>query len=381
MSESKTISPIDLSRLFDVSLDLLCLATTDGYFQRVNPAFEKVLGHTEEVLLSTSFLEFVHPDDRSATLAELASLSCGRETIGFENRYACSDGSYKTLLWTAAPEPNSKLIYASARDVTQQRADAIAVQHSKRAATLGTMTAGTMTAGIAHDLNNLLTPILLSVEILKSKQIVNDDLTCKLFDQLFDAIEQGRQLTGQLLDLAKGEPIAFQPVDLCQVIQKAANAIRAGLSAEREFDIDVEPRLGVVFGSETQLFQVIFNLLKNAQDATSAGGVFSISAKNGSNVKHDWMDSPSHFVDPARFVTIEIRDTGKGIPSEHREQIFAPYFSSHPEDGGTGLGLAVVSRIVADHGGNIRFESADGIGSTFAIDLPAKLDVSESHTT
>ncbi len=111
----------EFQRYFDLSLDMLCIAATDGYFKRVNPAFERTLGWSTETLLRKSFLDFVHPGDIDATEEEIGKLAKGIPTISFENRYRCSDGSYKTLVWTAHPEPETGLIYAIARDVTAQK--------------------------------------------------------------------------------------------------------------------------------------------------------------------------------------------------------------------------------------------------------------------
>src|SRR5687768_9519594 len=102
------------NRLFELSLDLLCTAGLDGYFKRVNPAFERVLGWSTKELTSVPFLDFVHPDDREATVAEVEKLSGGAVTIDFENRYRCDDGSYKWLAWRAMPVPEEGLIFAVA---------------------------------------------------------------------------------------------------------------------------------------------------------------------------------------------------------------------------------------------------------------------------
>lgn len=107
---------------FNLSLDMLCIATTDGYFHKVNRAFETTLGHTSEELLSKSFIEFVHPDDRASTLEELKKLSLGIDTLVFENRYRHKNGSYRWLSWTTpAPAAESQFLYAVARDITLQR--------------------------------------------------------------------------------------------------------------------------------------------------------------------------------------------------------------------------------------------------------------------
>jgi len=111
----------DLREFVDLSLNLLCIAGTDGYFKHVNPAWETTFGYTREELLSRPYLEFVHPDDREATIAEAAHIASGRDTLSFENRYRCKDGSYKWLLWSAAVRAERGLIYAVAADITERK--------------------------------------------------------------------------------------------------------------------------------------------------------------------------------------------------------------------------------------------------------------------
>ena len=115
-----------------MSLDLLCIAGTNGYFQRVNRAFERALGWTSADLLRRPFFDFVHPEDREATVREVGRLASGIPTTSFENRYQRADGTYRRLRWTAFPEPQAGLLYAVARDVTEEHAqDALTQQLAK----------------------------------------------------------------------------------------------------------------------------------------------------------------------------------------------------------------------------------------------------------
>jgi diguanylate cyclase (GGDEF)-like protein/PAS domain S-box-containing protein len=112
---------LDLEKFFNHALDMCCIAGVDGYFKRVNPAFERVLGYSQDELLGTPFVDFIHPDDRPNTTAEVGKLSDGAPTLSFDNRYRCKDGSYKELHWTSFPEPGTGLLYAIARDVSERK--------------------------------------------------------------------------------------------------------------------------------------------------------------------------------------------------------------------------------------------------------------------
>ncbi len=111
----------ELELFFDISPSMLCLAGFDGYFKRINPAFKEILGFTQSELCAEPFLNFVHPEDRAATIAEMESLRAGKTTISFENRYRTQEGSYRWLLWTAKPYFEQQIIYAAARDITEQK--------------------------------------------------------------------------------------------------------------------------------------------------------------------------------------------------------------------------------------------------------------------
>jgi diguanylate cyclase (GGDEF)-like protein/PAS domain S-box-containing protein len=111
----------NLERFFDYAIDMLCVADATGYFLKVNRAFERVMGYSREELLSRPFVEFVHPDDRADTIAETRRLSTGQLTFKYENRYRSKDGGWKVISWTCYPDPETGLMYAVARDMTEER--------------------------------------------------------------------------------------------------------------------------------------------------------------------------------------------------------------------------------------------------------------------
>lgn len=108
-------------RFFELSIDMLCQLGFNGYFKRLNPAWERTLGFTRAELMSRPFIEFVHPDDRERTLAQNKEVREGGNALGFENRYLCKDGSYRWLLWNAAPDTHGSVIYSVARDITARK--------------------------------------------------------------------------------------------------------------------------------------------------------------------------------------------------------------------------------------------------------------------
>jgi PAS domain S-box-containing protein len=135
-------SPLATEKFFELSADMLCLAGLDGYFKVLNKAWSETLGYRDDELLRAPYVEFVHPDDRAATIAEAAKLGKGFKTVNFRNRYRCKDGEYKWLAWTATPVLDNSTIYAAARDITDEVAAEEAgrqVVHDQRERVLAAM--------------------------------------------------------------------------------------------------------------------------------------------------------------------------------------------------------------------------------------------------
>jgi PAS domain S-box-containing protein len=191
-----------LAKFFELSLELLCIAGTDGYFKRVSPAFA-VLGYTEEELCARPFVELVHPDDREATQAELAALAEGKPTVAFENRFRCRDGSFRVLSWTTAPDPSGTL-YAVARDVTERH------RAEEERARLASIVASSDDAIVSKTLDGIVTSWNRGAELLFGYRA--DEMLGQPMRRVFsDPGEEARLLERVR---ASGEPLQLETVRL-----------------------------------------------------------------------------------------------------------------------------------------------------------------------
>ena len=248
-------------------------------------------------------------------------------------------------------------------DVTEKKKIETQFLRSQRMESLGTLA-----GGIAHDLNNVLTPLLFAVEILKDK--VTDADGQKLLRALQANVERGAKLVKQVLTFSRGvqgERIAVQPGHLVREIEQI---IGETFPKSVGFECDVPADLWPIIGDSTQLHQVLMNLCVNARDAMPNGGKLSIRVKNEKLDENYAGMNPG--VKPGPFVVFEVADTGVGIPKKVQDRIFEPFFTTKRPGQGTGLGLSTSLGIIKSHGGLISCYSEPGKGSLFKIYLPAK---------
>ena len=226
---------------------------------------------------------------------------------------------------------------------------------------------GTLAGGIAHDLNNVLSPILLATRILKLK--FPDDDSKKLLDTLRRSAERGADLVRQVLMYARGtdgERVLLQPK---YIISEVVRMLQDTLPKNITIKQSLPAHLWAISGDTTQLYQVLMNLCVNARDAMPNGGTITAQAENASL---DESQAKAYLeARPGDFVLIRVTDTGMGIPPEIRGKIFEPFFTTKVQGQGSGLGLATVLGIVKSHDGFIDFESDIGQGTCFKIYLPA----------
>jgi len=220
---------------------------------------------------------------------------------------------------------------------------------------------GTLTAGVAHELNNPVNNILLTAQFMKEDSAkLTAEASLEMIDDVIDQAERCDRIISNLLDFARESEARVEPVDLGVLVNETVKLAHNQMHLSGvKLAIDVQPNLPRVHGDAKQLVQVFLNLLLNALDATPRDGHIELSAQSDSGQK---------------YVSVTVRDDGRGIPPHLLGSIFDPFFSTkHPGDGkrgGTGLGLSVSQGIVARHGGNISVESTPGSGTTVTVHLP-----------
>lgn len=244
-------------------------------------------------------------------------------------------------------------------DVTARRRLEQQVVRSERMQSLGTLA-----SGIAHDLNNVLMPIMMGLDVVEdAPPDVRDELvaTMKL------SAQRGRDLVAQILDFARGHDGAVVPVDVAALVGEVASIARDTLPATTTLDTDLPRGLPRVGADPTRLHQVLMNLMVNARDAMPDGGTIRCTART-QTIDQDTTHLPH--LDPGPYVSIAVSDTGHGIPPDTRDQIFDPFFTTKPKGHGTGLGLSTVLGIVRSLGGHVDVHSEPSAGTTIRILLP-----------
>ncbi len=291
-----------------------------------------------------SFLDCIHPEDRPNfdQVPQNRDLEVRFSAPGSEMRW------FGVRLFPAGEGAHRLAILA--RDISERKKLEAQFLRAQRMESIGTLA-----SGIAHDLNNVLTPILMSLELLK----LNCEEDAEILDSLEASARRGADLVRQIMAFAQGvegRRSRIQPQDL---VSRLERLVRETLPKSIRVTVEIAEQPWLVAGDPTQLHQLLLNLCVNSADAMPTGGTLAIGVRN------------QHLDDLGHYVVFEVADSGHGIPERDQGRVFDPFFTTKELGGGTGLGLATTQALVKNHGGFLNLDSEEGRGTVVKVYLPA----------
>ncbi|MCC5848534.1 MAG: response regulator [Verrucomicrobia bacterium] len=365
MAETLRASELRYRRLFESAKDgILILDAETGMIVDVNPFLINLLGLSHADFLGKEVWElglFKHIVANKAKFVELQAQKYVRyddlplETV--DGRQIAVEFVSNVYL-----EKDNKVIQCNIRDISERRNLEAQILRVQRMESIGTLA-----SGIAHDLNNVLTPILMAVEILGGKMSDAEDR--EMLATLESSAKHGAELIRQVLGFAcgiEGQRIRVNPIDILHKLQKI---VRDTFPKNIHFTFAPSCDLWMVTGDSTQLQQVFTNLCVNARDAMPEGGDLSVSMENTQINETDSGMNPD--VRLGAYVMVKLTDNGVGMFPKVMDRIFEPFFTTKEIGMGSGMGLSTTMAIVKSHGGFITVSSEMGQGSTFKVYLPA----------
>lgn len=374
-SKIKTENPADLNRellkeLSDIKFALdesAIVAITDqkGKITFVNDKFCQISKYTREELIGEDHRIInsnYHPKE---FIEELWKTIANGKIWRGEIRNRAKDGSIYWVDTTIVPFLNKRgkpYQYIAIRyDITEQKRTE---EHLLRAQRMESI--GTLAGGIAHDLNNILSPILMSVDMLQMNE--PDAETKRWLGVIKENAERGADLVKQVLTFARGMKGERISVQLKHIVKDLVKILKETLPKSINVKFELEQDLWMISADPTQIHQILMNMCINARDAMPSGGNLTISAKNAyldENYARMNFDAEA-----GNYVILTISDTGTGMTEEIKNRIFDPFFTTKEIGKGTGLGLATAQTIVKSHGGFINVYSEPETGTKFSVYLP-----------
>ncbi|TAE60574.1 MAG: response regulator [Nostocales cyanobacterium] len=352
--------------LIDVATDAIFVSNLDGKIIFWNKAAASLYGWSQEEIINKKLQDlFLYAQisqiseivqillQNNSWQGEISQISKYNQEIIVESRW--------TLVPALAENPQSILIVNT--DITQKKQ---LEQQFLRAQRLESI--GTLASGISHDLNNVLSPILMTAQILETQ--ITDERSRKLIPILISNAKRGAQLVKQVLSFARGLDGDRTLLQLRHILIEIQQIIKETFPKTINVINQISPNLWTISGDATQIHQVLMNLCINARDAMPNGGTLTITAEN---LLVDDNYAQMHIEAEAKpYVIITVTDTGMGIDKKIQDRIFEPFFTTKNLGEGTGLGLSTVLGIVKSHGGFINVYSEEKKGSQFKVYLPAQ---------
>jgi PAS domain S-box-containing protein len=356
-----------LAAALEQAQDTVAIARTDGIISYVNPAFEKMTGFPSADIIGSRLDKlFQEVIKDSAFDSKWSAIDRGEGWHGRARRKKRTGEVYEVdTTITPIYDANRETVVAYViveRDLSNEMRIEQQMRQSQKMEALGTLA-----GGIAHDLNNILMPIILNAELML-EEMPEDYPFRRSVLKILNAAHRGRDLVKQVVAFSREGEQERHPLNLPALLKEALELVRASLVA----DIEIKPRFevssGILKSNPSQIQQVLLNLCTNAADAIGDHtGEIEIAL---TEVEVGAGEAKSRDLAPGPYFKLSVRDTGAGMTPEVMEHIFEPFFTTKAPGEGTGMGLAVVHGIVSSHRGRIEVESRVGGGSAFHLFLP-----------
>lgn len=350
--------------LLDLARDAILVGDLNGTIRYWNKGAEDLHGWKSAEVIGKRTTEFLYADTEWLAPAIEKLLERG-EWSGEVRKRTKSGGEVVTLThWSLVREArHSGSILSISTDITDKKQLEAQFLRAQRLESLGALA-----GGIAHDLNNVLTPIMMAAELLLEEP--RPDARAELTSTLKTCATRGAEMISQILAFARGTGGEWVPISPAALVQEVCQLLQATFAKAIQFQAIVEPNLPLIQGNPTQLHQVFMNLAVNARDAMPGGGTLTFDARHVDLSAYVSKAEPKPI--SGQFIAIAVRDTGHGMNAHTVNQLFVPFFTTKRDGKGTGLGLATVLGIVKSHGGFVEVASDLGRGSTFTVHLPVR---------